>query len=345
MVKTFKVGDKVKILRAAMNYESGWQNTWERSMNDAVGKIGKVVWIPGSKNNIQVEVEGISRYSYPDFVLEKVIDTPVPVLAPVATTDRGALKADAVLASKFKAGDKVRATFVDYDSKNEGKTAKVTEIHNGYVKVQFEEDAFTVALFPQRLTLIESKATITGLEPGTVETKIETKPIVLPIKLSDFKTGDRVEVKHGYGWDGPGTVVRIGYANVIVQLDNKPKGFHGGFNLHEVTKISSLAIEPGQLEKFRQSRAVTTGVHTGQGTKFVFNTAYTAAVKLARANGVTNADEVQASIAQQGITPAQLGNAAGAIFRSKNFQKVGTIKSTRPGNHSRTISTWKYVGA
>lgn len=63
-----KVGDKVRIMRRARDYEKGWNNTWvSPEMDWDIGKIGTVK----SMTSDGVEfVEFLCRY--PVFVLEKV---------------------------------------------------------------------------------------------------------------------------------------------------------------------------------------------------------------------------------------------------------------------------------
>ena len=69
---SFKVGDKVRILRKAKNLERGWANTWVEDMNKAVGKIGTIYALtPDCPLNIDVDVAGCI-FGYPTFVLEKV---------------------------------------------------------------------------------------------------------------------------------------------------------------------------------------------------------------------------------------------------------------------------------
>lgn len=336
-MNTFKIGDKVKLVRKAKTHENGWENSWEKEMDQFVGQTGTVVrsW-DSLTRNIDVKFDSSEeQYGYPDFVLEKVQDKPAPVLL-VATTKQSELKADRILAAKFKIGDKVRAHFIDYGSKNEGKTGEVVALLGGYVKVKFGIND-SVNLFPQRLTLIESMASIAPDPETTVEVIPAPKPIPVtkPVAL---KVGDRVQVTYGGVWDGPGVITSI-YGSFypggthIVRYD---AGYTGGFDKKNLTKIDSRAVEvaptPAKLE------VVPNPSH-------VFVVAYMTAVALAKQNGSVNADQVQEAIAKKGFTSGQLGNAAGALFRSKSWVKTGTIKSTRPGNNSRTISTWKYVGA
>ena len=73
-----KVGDKVKILRRAEAEEEGWNNDWCESMNEFIGKIGKVISNQGEAG-IKVEVCEFNNWWYfPYFVLEKVEDNETP---------------------------------------------------------------------------------------------------------------------------------------------------------------------------------------------------------------------------------------------------------------------------
>ena len=63
-----KVGDRVKVLRKAKDYERGWNNTWGFLMDRSIGKEFIVQDVP---NAAGVRLGG--SYSYPWFVLEKVL--------------------------------------------------------------------------------------------------------------------------------------------------------------------------------------------------------------------------------------------------------------------------------
>lgn len=223
----FKVGDSVKIVRAAKNQENGWTNVWAKSMNEATGKIGTVVAFEGS-DGIQVKVPGISAlYFYPEFVL--------------ALSKEG-----------FSVGDRVQ------------------------VKASRMSDNFS-------------------LEPATVT---------------------------GFSLDNN---------NLLVQIKTD-KGRTGGFY-------------PRNIELLPAAPAVKVAISGSKVPSTAFATAQGIAISLAKSNGRVNADEVQDALATKGYSSTDLGNAAGALFRSKNWKKVGAVKSARKGNHARTIQNWKYIGA
>lgn len=56
----------------------------------------------------------------------------------------------------------------------------------------------------------------------------------------------------------------------------------------------------------------------------------------------TNADEVAAQLELQGIDSTELGNAAGAIFRGKDWTFVGYKKSVRVSRHANKIGIWAF---
>lgn len=67
-----KAGNTVKVLRIAKDFEMGWENVWEESMDDKVGNTDTV--------NVIQEGDGFflsDGYYYPFFVLEKIKDVKI----------------------------------------------------------------------------------------------------------------------------------------------------------------------------------------------------------------------------------------------------------------------------
>jgi hypothetical protein len=65
--------------------------------------------------------------------------------------------------------------------------------------------------------------------------------------------------------------------------------------------------------------------------------------ELATTYGQTDADAVATALELQGIdTTAELGNAAGAIFRGKGWTFVGYKKSVRVSRHANKIGIWAF---
>lgn len=64
-----KKGDRVYIFRKARDHEAGWANTWDPTMDYAVGKEGKVISKNHGSGGILIRVDGIFDYFYPYFVL------------------------------------------------------------------------------------------------------------------------------------------------------------------------------------------------------------------------------------------------------------------------------------
>ena len=70
-ITNLKVGDEVKILRKANNYELGWYNTWTHEMSDLVFCICSVCGI--CSQGIHLQRQNSERiWAFPFFVLEKV---------------------------------------------------------------------------------------------------------------------------------------------------------------------------------------------------------------------------------------------------------------------------------
>lgn len=61
-----KVGDSVKVIRTAKNYEKGWPNGWPKDMNERIGLESEITKI--SPSGIELN----SMFSYPFFVLEYI---------------------------------------------------------------------------------------------------------------------------------------------------------------------------------------------------------------------------------------------------------------------------------
>jgi len=160
----------------------------------------------------------------------------------------------------------------------------------------------------------------------------------------EIKVGDRVNVswRGSSLWEGPATVVRI-YGNGDISI-RKDGGLIGSFSPEHITLIESASVPqvPAQeIQAKEKGIARAVGKHTA-----VFIVARKLAVDLAKknSNGVVNADQVQDELTKLGYTSSDLGNAAGALFRGKNWIKLAPSKSTRKGNHARDIANWKYVG-
>lgn len=67
-----KVGDRVRVLRAAEDEEGGWDNVWAPEMDDWVGTVGE---ISEDKGDAGFRVDAMGDFwDFPYFVLEKVED-------------------------------------------------------------------------------------------------------------------------------------------------------------------------------------------------------------------------------------------------------------------------------
>ena len=68
-----KVGDRVRLIRAASNREDTWPNVWPNKANEWVGKILKVMMI--SENGLACyNPDADDWFGFPYFVLEKIME-------------------------------------------------------------------------------------------------------------------------------------------------------------------------------------------------------------------------------------------------------------------------------
>lgn len=72
-----RVGDSVKVVRKAEDYEMGWGDIWSGYMNDFVDRTYKIT---GDATWYGWELD--SKWSFPTFVLQKVDSAPAPQPAP-----------------------------------------------------------------------------------------------------------------------------------------------------------------------------------------------------------------------------------------------------------------------
>jgi hypothetical protein len=152
------------------------------------------------------------------------------------------------------------------------------------------------------------------------------EPVETP-SFTKFKIGDKVRViksRQNFMFSlVPATVVSLNDPFVRIKT---VRGSEGGFypkNLEYLPKTARKATDK----------------------KTVFTAARGAAITIAKRAGKVNIDLVQSELLKDGFNSEDLGNAAGVLFRGKNWRKVGTTKSTRKTNHSREITEWEYIGA
>lgn len=159
-----------------------------------------------------------------------------------------------------------------------------------------------------------------------------------------FQIGDRVRVSYtyGHGWDGDGKIISKNFMDMfVVKYDRGHQT--GAFYSKYLTLIEPAgAPVPPVAEVALQSQGTSASVKSHNK---VFLLASKIAVQLGQQNGSVSADQVQAELVKLGYSSTDLGNAAGALFRNKNFKKDYAVKSGRKGNHAREITKWQYVGA
>ncbi len=92
-----------------------------------------------------------------------------------------------------------------------------------------------------------------------------------------------------------------------------------------------------QAEQLKESGIAQAAAHRARILAFARDTAR----RLAAQRGTTNADDVSIALEQEGVDSTELGNAAGAIFRGKEWKFVGFMKSVRTSRHRNQIRIWQ----
>ena len=221
---------------------------------------------------------------------------------------------------KFKVGDRVKVKYSDY-WKGDGAVTQVTPYSN-YVSY------------------------IVKLDDGKIGGFEEEHLTLLPVKTG-FLIGDRVRViasrRSTYSLL-PATVVgepceRLGEIGRKIRIDGEGSAIYFfDRNLEYIPVREAVPVATPEV-------SVATPEAISSIAQSAYLTGLSTAIRLAKQNGTVTADQVQQEIAKFGYTSHNLGNAAGSIFRSSRFRKVGEVKSTRPGNRGRKIAQWELVNA
>lgn len=69
-------------------------------------------------------------------------------------------------------------------------------------------------------------------------------------------------------------------------------------------------------------------------------------ISLERRDRTVTSDDVAKALQDAGYGERSLGNAAGSVFRGKDWEFTGRfVKSIRPHCHSNLLRVWRYVGS
>ena len=220
-----------------------------------------------------------------------------------------AVKSDIRDNTGLKVGDRVKVTYSSYLNGEATFTGTAQQDGKTYYNIK-TDDGRTGGFYREHLTLIST-----------------------PVKTG-FKIGDRVRVKvsrrSNYSLV-PATVVgeaRKVYSEIgrAIRIDDGTVIYFFDKNLEYLPVPAATSVTTKTL-----------------GSAYIAGA--NAAHRLAKQNGTVTADQVQAELALMGYTSRDLGNAAGSIFRSSKFRRVGEVNSTRPGNRGRKIAQWELVSA
>lgn len=79
-----------------------------------------------------------------------------------------------------------------------------------------------------------------------------------------------------------------------------------------------------------------------EGREYLLEIARDRARLVARERGEVTMDDVVAALVADGFDPAQLGNAAGAVFKGKEWAFTGRfVRSARVASHSNLLRVWR----
>lgn len=69
------------------------------------------------------------------------------------------------------------------------------------------------------------------------------------------------------------------------------------------------------------------------------------AVTIGRKQRYVTADDVRRHMAEASMSMEELGNAAGSLFRTKDWRFTGRrVKSKYVANHAKEVNVWEYIG-
>lgn len=261
--------------------------------------------------------------------------------------------------SKFRVGDRVINKYNQHGT--------VTGRSDEFVRVQVDGLQYDGGWYESSLRF-ETPAHAPAPAPVNPESKL------------GFTVGQRVEILNkGYTGGRYGVVTGFkptlgmyGTSGSIAFVEvTTDKGFVGGWLPDSIKLVApvaptgfpglgSPALTPNQQEVLPQSKSQATRLGTQTGTQLkyagqnaaisknsqVYQLAKNIAIQFGKDKKLVNIDMVQGELLKYGYKAADLGNAAGAIFRGKNWKDTGnTYLSRRESNHARRITVWAYVGA
>jgi hypothetical protein len=246
--------------------------------------------------------------------------------------------------SQFKVGDRVVNKY--------GQHGTVQEFQNEFIRVLVDGTQFPGGWYESSLRF---------------ETPPQAPAPVNPETKLGYTVGQRVEILNSAYHGGRFGVVTgfIGgysangepsFVKVITDL-----GKIGGWLPSSIklvapvapiaTPVPPPALTPNQgLAAAREIAAGVSAKYAGQNAAInknaqVYQIAKNIAIQLGKDKGLVTIDAVQGELVNLGYKAADLGNAAGAVFRGKNWKEAGPYLSRRESNHARKITVWKYVGA
>ncbi|VVB52800.1 Uncharacterised protein [uncultured archaeon] len=321
-----KIGDKVKVVRKATSYTQGWLNTWVHDMDQYVGRVGTVSRVLADRKEVQIDFGHWRVFGFP----ESVVESAYPA-----------------------AGTTVKIDYPDGRTWHGFRGIVKDVTPDGFVRVMMSEGPHkdnAGGFKPERLTVVPAIDKIVA-DSATTATIKPTN--LIPV------IGSRVEIPRRAVWAGEGTVESV-KNNVynIRMTTGQYAGQRGGFFSDEfdvltvpvevkqtiyAPKYDKVTIRPS-FKPATAPASTQDKVTESYGGTSALGYARSVARSIAKANTLrrVTADQVQEKVLEAGY---DLGNSAGSIFKGGNWKNTGvTVKSTRPGNNSRRVVVWEYVG-
>ena len=116
-----------------------------------------------------------------------------------------------------------------------------------------------------------------------------------------------------------------------------------GKNIETLVWVVILLMKTMEFDLLEGDTRKEEGINTvSKNRQQILQLAKRIAVAFGKRKGYCTIDVVMNTLIEWGYSPAQLGNAAGAVFRDKHWKFSNTTKSKRVSNHARPITVWNY---
>lgn len=121
---------------------------------------------------------------------------------------------------------------------------------------------------------------------------------------------------------------------------------HGAAHRLEYLEKESMTGQATIFDAIAAREAAEAGIElAATNNRPLLEIARRLAAELGRRQRFVTADDVQRILIDRGYQESQLGNAAGSVFRGRQWKWHGqTVKSERVASHGRLLRVWEYTG-